>query len=199
MDNTTKEKVNKEQCNEDLCEYNQFAKTLVCLASLQDLQNACEELYDTLFGADIPDDTDKCMCDKEEAKAKYNKKLDFSDVFEKQAENQREMLKKGMYLNFSDMTKEQMYLIELPIDDTKICSYHVQQLMSEIGELLDADKRWKNFRNTKNNQKDKLEELADCFIELMNIAMFSGYDYNNVLNAIAKKVNKVHNRISNEK
>ena len=140
--------------------------------------------------------SEKC---KEEAKAKNTKELDFSDVFEKQAENQREMLKKGMYLNFSDMTKEQMYLIELPIDDTKICSYHVQQLMSEIGELLDADKRWKNFRNTKNNQKDKLEELADCFIELMNIAMFSGYDYNNVLNAIAKKVNKVHSRISNEK
>lgn len=138
-------------------------------------------------------------------KCEENKKADdtnsesFSDIFYRQAENQRDMLKKGMYSGFSNMSNEQMYDVELPIDDTKICSYHIQQLVSEIGELLDADKRWKNFRNTKNNQKDKLEELADCFIELMNIAMFSGYDYNNVLNAIAKKVNKVHNRISNEK
>ena len=109
------------------------------------------------------------------------------------------MLKKGMYSGFSNMSKEQMYDVELPIDDTKICSYHIQQLVSEIGELLDADKRWKNFRNNKNNQKNKLEELADCFIELINITMFSGYTYLDIIKALRDKVEKVHSRITAEK
>ena len=74
-------------------------------------------------------------------------------------------------------------------------SYHVQQLMSEIGEVLDADKRWKNFRNQKYDENAKLEEIADCFIVLMNIAMFSGFDGNRLYDAIEKKINEVSERI----
>lgn len=74
-------------------------------------------------------------------------------------------------------------------------SYHIQQLMSEIGEVLDADKRWKNFRNQKYDKDAKLEEIADCFIVLMNIAMFSEFSGFELAKAIDKKLNKVSERI----
>ena len=74
-------------------------------------------------------------------------------------------------------------------------SYHIQQLMSEIGEVLDADKRWKNFRNQKYDENAKLEEIADCFIVMMNIAMFSGFDGSQLIEAIEKKLHKVSERI----
>ena len=83
----------------------------------------------------------------------------------------------------------------IPVDDVKLMSYHIQQLMSEIGEVLDADKRWKNFRNQKYDEGAKLEEIADCFIVLMNIAMFSGFDGIQLTDAIVNKLNKVSERI----
>lgn len=85
-----------------------------------------------------------------------------------------------------------------PTDDVKLASYHVQQLMSEIGEVLDADKRWKNFRNDKCDMEAKTEELADCFIVLMNIAMFSGVDGRKMEETIEKKLRIVSERICDE-
>lgn len=117
--------------------------------------------------------------------------ISLSTLFLIQMENQKQMLDKGMYDEFkSDSTKS------VPVDDVKLMSYHIQQLMSEIGEVLDADKRWKNFRNQKYDSNNKLEEIADCFIVLMNIAMFSGFGSIQVTEAILKKLNKVSARIS---
>lgn len=117
--------------------------------------------------------------------------ISLSTLFLLQMENQKQMLSKGMYDEFkSDSTKS------VPADDVKLMSYHIQQLMSEIGEVLDADKRWKNFRNQKYDSDNKLEEIADCFIVLMNIAMFSGFGSIQVTEAILKKLNKVSARIS---
>ena len=82
----------------------------------------------------------------------------------------------------------------VPVDDVGLASYHVQQLMSEIGEVLEADKRWKSHRNDKNDKDGKLEELADCFIVLMNMVMFSGFDGNDLEEAIEKKLKKVSDR-----
>ena len=42
---------------------------------------------------------------------------------------------------------------------------------------------------------NKLEEIADCFIVLMNIAMFSGFDGNQLTDAIINKLNEVSERI----
>lgn len=117
----------------------------------------------------------------------------FSNIFEKQAENQRSMFEKGMYNGFSDNDGK---FTELPIDDPKLSSYHIQQLVSEIGEVLEADKRWKNFRNNAYNKSEKLREIADCFIVLVNIAMFSGFDSEDVYNAICEKIEEVSIRIS---
>jgi NTP pyrophosphatase (non-canonical NTP hydrolase) len=117
-------------------------------------------------------------------------------VFEIQAENQREMLKKGMYHGLcSDDVEKTSFDVELPIDDPKLFSYHVQQLMSEIGELLDADKRWKNFRNGKYDKDSKLEEIADCFIVLVNICLFSGVSCFELINKVIDKIKEVRRRI----
>lgn len=114
----------------------------------------------------------------------------FQELFNHQVANQSKMLQDGMYDIFkSDSTAT------IPVDDVKLMSYHIQQLMSEIGEVLDADKRWKNFRNQKYDENAKLEEIADCFIVMMNIAMFSGFDGAQLVEAIENKLNKVSERI----
>ena len=124
------------------------------------------------------------------------KMSDFKTLFNKQAENQRMMFEKGMYDSFIENDGK---YTELPVDEPRLASYHIQQLMSEIGEVLDADKRWKNFRNTFYNKDAKLEELADCFVVLMNVAMFSGFEADDVYNAVLEKIEVVGRRIADNK
>jgi len=112
------------------------------------------------------------------------------DIYEMQAQNQMIMLSRGMY------GKERLNI--LPIDDVRLCSYHIQQLMSEVGEVLDADKRWKNFRNEKYDKEAKAEEIADCFIVLLNIAMFSGIDSKQLDDMVCNKIKKVKERIEKD-
>lgn len=116
------------------------------------------------------------------------------DLFEIQAGNQREMLKTGVYSGQVGGPID----VELPMDSVSLCSYHVQQLVSEIGEVLMADKRWKSHRQDNYNSQDKLEEIADCFIVMMNIAMFSGFDGDDVTKAISDKLDVVAKRIKKE-
>lgn len=119
---------------------------------------------------------------------------DFNKLFLRQEINQLILLHKGAYEGFTSSED----FDGLPCDDPKLCSYHVQQLISEIGEILSADKRWKNFRNEKYDSANKLEEIADCFIVLMNIAMYSGFGADETYEAIEDKINKVHKRIREE-
>lgn len=119
----------------------------------------------------------------------------FADMFNKQAENQREMINAGTYEVVADVE----YGCELPIDNTRMASYHVQQLVSEIGEVLSSDKRWKNMRNNHNCPENKLEEIADCIIVGMNIAMYSGFTGEQLEEAIFKKIDTVADRVAEEK
>ena len=119
----------------------------------------------------------------------------FADMFNKQAENQREMINAGTYDGVADVE----YGCELPIDNTRMASYHVQQLVSEIGEVLSSDKRWKNMRNNHNCPENKLEEIADCIIVGMNIAMYSGFTGEQLEEAIFKKIGTVADRVAEEK
>lgn len=122
---------------------------------------------------------------------KVNNSNTFQQIYNYQMNNQSIMLSKGMYDNFIDFD------VNLPIDSPRLSSYHIQQLMSEIGEVLDADKRWKNFRNDKYDKDGKAEELADCFIVLMNICMYSGLSAEDMEMAIVNKLNTVTSRITN--
>lgn len=112
-------------------------------------------------------------------------------LYNAQLLNQRLLFIKGAYDNFKqDTTKS------VPCDDISLSSYHIQQLMSEIGEVLECDKRWKNYRNDKFDKDAKLEELADCFIELLNIAMFSNFSAKELSQAIENKIKIVKGRIT---
>lgn len=111
-------------------------------------------------------------------------------LYNAQLFNQRLLLIKGDYDNFkNEETKD------VPCDDVKLVSYHIQQLVSEIGEVLESDKRWKNYRNDKYDREHKLEELADCFIVLMNIAIFSDFSSKELTDAISNKIMVVKRRI----
>ena len=127
--------------------------------------------------------------------------MTFEELFEKQIKNQEAMFDNGSYNDFArfenlvDYRKNQ---ISLPFDDTKLSSYHIQQLVSEIGEVLESDKRWKNMRNSKYDREDKKLEIADCFIVLMNVAIFSGIDGEEMVNAINEKIDIVNNRIKDQ-
>lgn len=115
------------------------------------------------------------------------------ELFDYQQHTQERMLSMGMYGNYLDFD------VKLPIDSPRLSSYHVQQLMSEIGEVLDADKRWKNFRNDKYDKNAKAEELADCFIVLMNICMFSGLSAEEFEKILCEKLNTVTQRLDSLK
>ena len=121
---------------------------------------------------------------------KMNNATTLQQLFNTQLMTQNKLIQKGVY----DRHKDE-HTITVPVDDVGLVSYHVQQLMSEIGEVLDADKRWKSHRNDKYDKNVKLEELADCFIVLMNIAMFSGFDGDDMTDAIQKKLRVVSDRI----
>lgn len=114
----------------------------------------------------------------------------FVDMFDAQCANQTQMLEKGLYDRFKNPST-----LSVPADDVGLASYHIQQLMSEIGEVLDADKRWKSHRNEKYDKDGKIEEIADCFIVLMNVAMFSGFTAEELENAIMSKLISVAERI----
>lgn len=117
--------------------------------------------------------------------------LTLNDLFVQQMMNQDKMIQDGMYDDYKMSSTECV-----PVDDIRLASYHVQHLVSEIGEVLDADKRWKNFRNEKYDKDAKIEELADCFIVLMNIAMYSGINGKEMTEAIKEKLDKVSKRIN---
>lgn len=119
--------------------------------------------------------------------------MTFQSLFQKQVDFQNTLIDQGKYNQFMKETTE-----TAPSDDIGICSYHIQQLISEIGEVLSSDKRWKSHRSDKYDMVNKLEELADCFIVLMNIVMFSGFDGDDLVYAILTKMKINKERIVKE-
>ena len=128
--------------------------------------------------------------------------ISFGSAFTKQLRNQQALVDKHTYDDYMS-SNDYFELIDcdasLPYDSVQLCSYHVQQLVSEIGEVLDADKRWKKFRNEKYDPVAKLDEIADCIIVLMNIAIFSGFNATDVMSAVNAKLEVVSRRISEDK
>lgn len=128
--------------------------------------------------------------------------VSFENAFRKQLENQQTMIDRHMYDgNINDQEYEELVVEghRIPYDSVSLGSYHIQQLVSEIGEVLDADKRWKNFRNEKYDPDAKLDEIADCFIVLMNVAIFSGFNANDIMSAVNLKLDVVKKRIADSK
>jgi len=110
----------------------------------------------------------------------------FQSIYEEQIKFQNEMTNKYPY---------DFEVKELPEDNVQGCSYHIQHLISEIGEILGADKRWKNYRNGKYDKDEKTNEIADCFIVLMNVAIFSGLSSKELEDTICKKIDQNFERL----
>lgn len=105
----------------------------------------------------------------------------FEGIYKKQIEFQKKI---------NELHPYEFPIQNIPEDNIHICSYHIQQLISEIGEVLSADKRWKNFRNEKLDIENKKEEIADCFIVLMNIAIYSGMSAKDLESSICNKIDE---------
>lgn len=88
--------------------------------------------------------------------------------------------------------------MQLPTDDVKWFSYHMQGMLEELGELLKADKRWKTHRNDSVDVENKLEELADVFVTTFNLAIFSGFSHDEVIDAIVDKMQVNNIRLASE-
>lgn len=93
---------------------------------------------------------------------------------------------------------EDIPIFHLPSDDPKRFQYHVTALQEEIGEVLKADKRWKTHRNSDFDPANKLDELADCYLTLMNISIWSGFSQATILNAIERKIDENFKRLDRE-
>lgn len=85
-------------------------------------------------------------------------------------------------------------------DMPKQMSESILGLLCEAGEVLQADQRWKtNGRSTYYNRSEKVEELADCFIFLINACLYSDVSSFEIMNAISDKIVKnKERRVHNE-
>lgn len=68
-----------------------------------------------------------------------------------------------------------MFDHNIPSDSVEDFKYSVLALIGELGEVLEADKRWKNIRNGKYDREGKLDELVDCMAFMVNMVLFSGF------------------------
>lgn len=116
----------------------------------------------------------------------YNKTL--KDFYEAQIKFQEIINKKYGYANES--------ITNIPCDNIYAASYHIQAMAEEFGELVKSDKRWKNLRNSHYDKENKLEELSDCFITLMNIAMFSDITADELVDSLNKKMKENAERLN---
>lgn len=77
------------------------------------------------------------------------------------------------------------------VDNPKDMAESILGLLGECGEVLQADQRWKqNGRNTYYNRSEKIEEVADCFIFLLNVCIYSGISSFELMNAVKDKIEK---------
>jgi NTP pyrophosphatase (non-canonical NTP hydrolase) len=103
---------------------------------------------------------------------------------------------------------EQLYMLQarfqekiegtFPHDDPKKFQYHMNAMVEEMGEVLKADKRWKTHRNTTYIFDEKMDELADCWITLMNITMWSGIPPEQMIEGIETKIAENLKRLEKE-
>lgn len=93
-----------------------------------------------------------------------------------------------LFLKQIDFQRQITHIPNLPYDIPTWYSYHMLAMMEELGEILKADKRWKTHRNERYVPAEKLDEIADVFITLMNICIFSNVDSATLVQAVENKI-----------
>jgi NTP pyrophosphatase (non-canonical NTP hydrolase) len=89
-------------------------------------------------------------------------------------------------------------LQDLPADNLQEFVKSIELMQEEIGEVLREDKRWKAFRNKTYDMGRKLDEMADMFIVMMNIMIYSGVTMDQMLDVVSKKIDENTNRVLRE-
>lgn len=112
----------------------------------------------------------------------------FPEVYFNQIKFQEEIIKKYQTHLSNGM---------LPSDNPELFQYHMTAMVEELGEVLKADKRWKTHRNDAFDPENKIEEIADVFITLMNVCIFSGYGSSIILDRVNKKIRENLDRMIN--
>lgn len=91
-------------------------------------------------------------------------------------------------LEFQQLIKQDKF--EGYVDDPEEMSKSILGLICEAGEVLQADQRWKsNGRNTYFDRDEKIVEIADCFIFLLNVCIYSDVTAFDIANAVDEKIN----------
>lgn len=107
-----------------------------------------------------------------------NKNIDFKYLYKRQ-------------LEFQNILGNE----DIPKDDPELFSHHMLGMITEIGEALQEDKRWKkNKRNEYFNKINKIEEISDIFIFMLNILIYSDISEEEILNSVDKKITLNINR-----
>lgn len=84
---------------------------------------------------------------------------------------------------------QQLLGFNVPIDDPEMLAHHAIGLITELGEVMQADKRWKkNRRNDHYDKKEKIDELADVMIFLINMCLYSHVNVETFYRAVEKKI-----------
>lgn len=106
--------------------------------------------------------------------------MTMDELFERQIEFQRKLT--GMKI--------------LPCDSPFDFRDQVCLMAEEFGELVKTDKRWRNFDGSRRPvDGNKLDEIADVMIVAMNLAIFSGYNYADVVSAMNRKIMRNEGRL----
>lgn len=89
--------------------------------------------------------------------------------------------------------------VNLPEHKPELVRYFALGLMSEVGEVLQADKTWKPFNVGVCNGENVKEELADCYLFLMNLCLAEGFTAEQMIEMIRNKQEVVLQRIRRDK
>lgn len=122
----------------------------------------------------------------------------------------KRMMRMKKLNDFSDMKVSDLFIMqerlqnvmfghELPVDSVEDFKYSVLALIGELGEVMEADKRWKNIRSGKYDREGKLDELVDCMAFMVNMVLFSGFTAEEFNRAFATKNNRNFERFYKEK
>lgn len=132
----------------------------------------------------------------------------WSKIYGLMVNNQKMMADLGLYDNClmtvcrdRDIKDYNIYINDLrkcDCDVPQIAAYNLLHLTTEVSEVLQADKRWKSIRKEHVDKSEKLEEIADCFICLFNVAIWSGFDADTMCKAIEEKSATYSLRICSE-
>ena len=88
---------------------------------------------------------------------------------------------------------------DLPKHDGQLFSTYMLGLESEVGEVLQADKTWKPFHKGDRDPQAVKQELADCFLFLINAALAQGMSAWDMLDEMRKKQVIVEERMLADK